>query len=85
MHAAYVSRLLIVSAAVSPNWPRYLYNATILSFIFFYSFCGERGWFSVALDALYVYFWPFIITSKIVWFGIKGGYLYLRKKLERVS
>jgi hypothetical protein len=81
MHAAYVSNLVIPHTAAGPHWSQYLYNSAILGFIFFYSFCGDNEWFSVVFDALYVYFWPFVITSKVVWFGLKGGYRYLQRKI----
>lgn len=81
IHAIYVTQLLPIHFQSNLNWPRYLYNFSILTFIFYYSLCSNNGWLSVLFDLIYVYFWPFIVFAKATWVGIKFGYRYLRRKI----
>jgi hypothetical protein len=82
LHAAYVFCFIkIVPDAYVSSLPRYFYNFALVLFIFYYSFLSDSGWFSVAFDLGYIYFWPFTIMIRLFWISSKQGYSYFRRQL----
>jgi hypothetical protein len=63
-----------------PALPRYLFNAFLAVFIINYSFFSRRGWWSVAFDLAYLYFFPFIWVAKALWWLTKLFFRVLKEK-----
>ncbi len=67
IHAIYVLGLVPLPSLPAPDLPRHLFNAVLVAFIVNYSIFTNYGWWSVALDLLYIYFLPFIYFGKVAW------------------
>ena len=59
LRALYITKFLPIPFSNS-DIPRYLFNASLIIFIINCSLFTDKGWWSVLLDLLFIYFWPFI-------------------------
>jgi len=66
-HALYLTNLHYLSGLRIGSFSTWTYNAALIAFIVYYSLFSKRGWWSVGFDLGYVYFWPFIVTIKLIW------------------
>lgn len=80
-HALYVFHIIPIEyMGIVSLSSRYIYNAALIGFIFYYSYFSDSGWFSVAYDLFYIYFWPFVTAFRCMWILSKSGYRFLKSR-----
>ena len=80
-HALYVFHIIpIEHLGIASVSSLYIYNAALISFIFYYSYFSDSGWFSVAYDLFYIYFWPFVMAFRCMWISSKSGYRFMKSR-----
>lgn len=79
LHGLFVSYLLPASShALAPFALRTIYNATLVTFILYYSWISQRGWFSVIYDLVWIYIWPLWVLFQLVKLASKGIYKFFK-------
>lgn len=67
LHAIGITHLANIKLNLGPTTRDFLSEVVLLSVIFFYSFLGSNGWWSLLGDLGYIYLWPFWLVAKHSW------------------
>jgi hypothetical protein len=85
LHAIFATSFITLPHVVPPVLPRYIYNVALFAFIVNCSLFSNKGWWAIAFDLLYIYFWPFIVVAKIAWKLLKIGFRYVKSRAVVVN
>lgn len=83
LHAIGITHLANIKLNLGPRTKDFLSEVVLLSVIFFYSFLGSNGWWSLLGDLGYIYLWPFWLLAKHSWKFTKATTRPILKKLLR--